>query len=119
MIIQTYQYYEAGTINPFYFSKVLYVIFDEAHYFLEDASFNSETNLWAEWIKTFYTTPVNSETPICVFMTATPEPLRAFSLRYMEKNGFHQTPFSENFGTHMGDFTILNQRYNVQKGILV
>lgn len=78
LIIQTYQYYEAGTINPFYFSKVLYVIFDEAHYFLEDASFNSETNLWAEWIKTFYTTPVNSETPICVFMTATPEPLLCF-----------------------------------------
>lgn len=76
--IQTYQHYEAGTINPFYFSKVLYVIFDEAHYFLEDASFNSETNLWAEWIKTFYTTPVNSETPICVFMTATPEPLLCF-----------------------------------------
>ena len=78
LIIQTYQYYEAGTINPFNFSKVLYVIFDEAHYFLEDASFNSETNLWAEWIKTFYTTPVNSETPICVFMTATPEPLKCF-----------------------------------------
>lgn len=78
LIIQTYQYYEAGTINPFYFSKVLYVIFDEAHYFLEDSSFNSETNLWAEWIKTFYTTPVNSETPICVFMTATPEPLLCF-----------------------------------------
>lgn len=76
--IQTYQHYEAGMINPFYFSKVLYVIFDEAHYFLEDASFNSETNLWAEWIKTFYTTPVNSETPICVFMTATPEPLLCF-----------------------------------------
>lgn len=76
--IQTYQHYEAGRINPFYFSKVLYVIFDEAHYFLEDASFNSETNLWAEWIKTFYATPVNSETPICVFMTATPEPLLCF-----------------------------------------
>ena len=76
--IQTYQHYGAGRINPFYFSKVLYVIFDEAHYFLEDASFNSETNLWAEWIKTFYATPVNSETPICVFMTATPEPLLCF-----------------------------------------
>ena len=76
--IQTYQHYETGMINPFYFSKVLYVIFDEAHYFLEDSSFNSETNLWAEWIKTFYTTPVNSETPICVFMTATPEPLLCF-----------------------------------------
>ena len=76
--IQTYQHYETCMINPFYFSKVLYVIFDEAHYFLEDASFNSETNLWAEWIKTFYATPVNSETPICVFMTATPEPLLCF-----------------------------------------
>lgn len=78
LIIQTYQYYEAGTINPFYFSKVLYVIFDEAHYFLEDASFNSGTNLWSDWIKEFYKKTVYAETPICVFMTATPEPLKCF-----------------------------------------
>lgn len=77
-LAQKYGVSQPAMINPFYFSKVLYVIFDEAHYFLEDASFNSETNLWAEWIKTFYTTPVNSETPICVFMTATPEPLLCF-----------------------------------------
>ena len=78
LIIQTYQYYEARMINPFDFSKILYIIFDEAHYFLEDASFNGGTNLWSGWIKKFYEKAVYAETPICVFMTATPEPLKCF-----------------------------------------
>lgn len=78
LVIQTYQHYEAGMVNPFGLSKVLYIIFDEAHYFLEDASFNSATNLWTNWIKNYYKTRVNTESPICIFMTATPEPLMCF-----------------------------------------
>ena len=49
LIIQTYQYYEARMTNPFVNSHEMYIIFDEAHYFLEDASFNSGTNLWSDW----------------------------------------------------------------------
>ena len=48
LIIQTYQYYEARMRNPIMYSQKMYVIFDEAHYFLEDSSFNSGTNLWSE-----------------------------------------------------------------------
>lgn len=45
---------------------ILYYIFDEAHYFINDAAINSGTNFWYE--KKF-------EHGISVFLTATPKPL--------------------------------------------
>lgn len=49
--------------------EVLYYVFDEAHYFTEDALFNPETNYWDMDI---------FKNGISVFLTATPEPLRLF-----------------------------------------
>ena len=88
LVIQTYQACETKMESPFRFSGKLYVIFDEAHYFLEDASFNSRTNLWSDWIRKFYDASINAETPICVFMTATPESLKCFLANAIEKPAF-------------------------------
>lgn len=88
LVIQTYQACETKMESPFRFSGKLYVIFDEAHYFLEDASFNSGTNLWSDWIREFYGKTINAGTPICVFMTATPEPLMCFLAMNNEKTSF-------------------------------
>ena len=49
-------------------NDILYYIFDEAHYFVNDAAINSGTNFWYE--KRF-------EYGISVFLTATPKPLMA------------------------------------------
>ncbi len=50
---------------------VLYYVYDEAHYFVSDASFNSDTSFW----------DIQELTPkdkISIFLTATPEPLYCF-----------------------------------------
>ena len=93
LIIQTYQYYEARMTNPFVNSHEMYIIFDEAHYFLEDASFNSGTNLWSDWIYKFYDKKAYTQTPICVFMSATPEPLKCFLTMVSWKNMFSTEGF--------------------------
>lgn len=54
------QYIEPG--------KIMYYIFDEAHYFISDASFNSRTGFWAN----------RSASGTMIYMTATPEPLFLF-----------------------------------------
>lgn len=55
---------------------VMYYIFDEAHYFVSDALFNSDTNYWFEKNLEF-------KNSISVFITATPEPLYCFlQLKY-------------------------------------
>ena len=51
-------------------SDVLYYVFDEAHYLLNDSLFNSGTNFWLGNLR--------SNTGIKLFLTATPEPLRFF-----------------------------------------
>ena len=51
-------------------SDVLYYVFDEAHYLLNDSLFNSGTNFWLGKLR--------SSTGIKLFLTATPEPLRFF-----------------------------------------
>lgn len=51
-------------------SDVLYYVFDEAHYLLNDSLFNSGTNFWLGKLR--------SNTCIKLFLTATPEPLRFF-----------------------------------------
>ena len=48
---------------------IMYYVYDEAHYFLNDAQFNPGTNYWLEKIPT---------KEINVFMSATPEPLEWF-----------------------------------------
>lgn len=96
LIIQTYQYYEARMTNPFVNSHEMYIIFDEAHYFLEDASFNSGTNLWSDWIYKFYDKKAYTQTPICVFMSATPEPLKCFLTMVSWKNMFSVESFFKN-----------------------
>lgn len=97
LVIQTYQACETKMENPFRFSGKLYVIFDEAHYFLEDASFNSGTNLWSDWIREFYGKTINAGTPICVFMTATPELLKCFLANAIMKPVF---PWDRFFRSH-------------------
>jgi len=84
MIIRTYQSCEMGNEFPdfksgydehleifnFYGTQnIMYYVFDEAHYFVQDALFNSSTNYWYD--KLF-------DNGITVFLTATPEPLLIF-----------------------------------------
>lgn len=56
---------------------ILYYIFDEAHYFLADATLNSETNKWLDLFSP-YSPSQNLSAGICVFLTATPELLYRF-----------------------------------------
>lgn len=51
-------------------SDIMYYVFDEAHYFLADSSFNPEANYWFR--KNFNNHCIN------VFLTATPEPFLTF-----------------------------------------
>ena len=48
---------------------IMYYVFDEAHYFVQDSLFNSSTNYWYD--KSY-------DNAITVFLTATPEPLFCF-----------------------------------------
>lgn len=50
---------------------VMYYIFDEAHYFVSDALFNSSTNCWLRQ---------DFSNAVSVYLTATPEPLMWFLL---------------------------------------
>lgn len=53
---------------------VLYYIFDEAHYFVEDAAFNSHTKYWYDMKYHL----AHCRGGVSVFLTATPEPLYLF-----------------------------------------
>lgn len=57
--------------------EILYYVFDEAHYMVSDAAFNSKTNFWVDSIFKCYT-PFS----IFVYLTATPDPLIAFIHSY-------------------------------------
>ena len=61
--------------------NTLYYIFDEAHYFLSDALFNSGTCFWIDKIPT---------KGINVFLTATPEPLLYFLAVAMNRFDFEK-----------------------------
>ena len=63
----------------------MYYVFDEAHYFVQDALFNSSTNYWYD--KSY-------DNGITVFLTATPEPLLCF---------LHRTKFNENIALEFYD----------------
>lgn len=69
--VVTYQHYERSHRFPENTGRdVLYYVYDEAHYFLNDATFNSGTQFWLDKI------PVSMG--INIFMTATLEPLKWF-----------------------------------------
>ena len=53
-------------------NHIMFIVFDEAHYFLSDAQFNSKINFW---LKAFQSMPQASRR---IFFTATPEPLYYF-----------------------------------------
>ncbi len=85
--IVTYQYCEAK--NEFRFFTVseelklnpentLFYVMDEAHYFLSDALFNSGTHFWYEQLKPSIKREIYKIKEICIFITATPEPLEFF-----------------------------------------
>ena len=98
----TYQYYEArrtfpdiDCLNPENENeriaiprhKIKYYIFDEAHYFLGDALFNSNTNYWFDQ---------NLARGISVFLTATPKLLEFFLVGKHRQIGFHFLEHAEN-----------------------
>lgn len=69
--VVTYQHFERSHRFPENTGRdVLYYVYDEAHYFLNDATFNSGTQFWLDKI------PVSMG--INIFMTATLEPLKWF-----------------------------------------
>lgn len=55
---------------------IMYYIFDEAHYFIADASFNAQTNYWYK--EKDQCSNENFQNSIYVFLTATSEPLTCF-----------------------------------------
>lgn len=57
--------------------EILYYVFDEAHYFLADAVLNNRTNQWLDLL-TISGASRNLDASICLFLTATPEPLYRF-----------------------------------------
>lgn len=67
---------------------VLYYIYDEAHYFVSDASFNSDVSFWEEQ-------ELMPKNKISVFLTATPEPLYCFL--YFLRNKSKIEGFLEDF----------------------
>ena len=81
MIIRTYQYCEIAKEYPSFREEthddnsyilkdeIMYYIFDEAHYFIQDSIFNYQTNYW---------TSKKFNDRVTVFLTATPEPLLCF-----------------------------------------
>lgn len=64
----------SDTLNPYLYevrsSAVLYYIFDEAHYFIADAAFQSGTYYWYTQLDAIYNSPA-----IMIFLTATPASL--------------------------------------------
>lgn len=67
-------------------NDIMYYIFDEAHYFISDATFNSNTNYWFGKWSEYSMERVDKS--ICVFLTATPEPLMCFLAYRQSKNWF-------------------------------
>ena len=65
-------------------SEILYYVFDEAHYFCTDATFNEGTHNWLDKF-TYYFNEYENKGSICVFLTATPEPLFVFFKMIMMK----------------------------------
>lgn len=57
--------------------ELLYYVFDEAHYFIADAVLNEKTNQWLDLL-TILDGSRNLKASICLFLTATPEPLYHF-----------------------------------------
>lgn len=89
--IITFQYCESGHGAPEVVLKkekniaaddIMFYVYDECHYFLSDALFNSGTNFWTSAIirsDPGYTARIN------VFMTATPEPFKTFFAAFYSK----------------------------------
>lgn len=50
-------------------TQIMYYVFDEAHYFVADATFNPNTNYWL---------PQDFSHGISIYLTATPDPLLRF-----------------------------------------
>ncbi len=69
---------------------ILYYVFDEAHYFVSDASFNNKTNYWVRKKYEIVNCPA-----ISVFLTATPEPLYLFFMSLYGANVPHRFFSSE------------------------
>lgn len=68
--------------------KVLYYIFDEAHYFVSDSSFNSGTAFWNK-------KKLMPKNKISIFLTATPDPL--FCMLYLQRGTVDIEFFLKNF----------------------
>lgn len=58
--------YEGKNVVEICAEDVMFYIYDEAHYFINDAAFNSKTNFWND---------DSRFSQISIFITATPEPL--------------------------------------------
>ena len=88
--VATYQYCEAKHCPPELLLKtiseevsiepqdILYYVFDECHYFLSDAFFNSATNFWTDKFSNKAVDTIRHGKRINVFLTATPEPFEFF-----------------------------------------
>lgn len=80
--IFTYQYLEKCNIFPAGSTKditlkpeyTMYYVFDESHYFLADALFNSGTHVWLNKIESMNSGIASHA--VKIFLTATPEPLQ-------------------------------------------
>lgn len=87
--VATYQYCETKRCSPELLLKkseevsiepedILYYVFDECHYFLSDALFNSGTNFWVDVFSNKAIDTIRHGKRINVFLTATPEPFEFF-----------------------------------------
>ena len=101
--IFTYQYMERLKTHPnvYYENEntgekiklqpddILYYVFDEAHYCISDAIINANTNYWLDSSRRDKDKLKKS---ICVYLTATPEPLYLF----LEQSDFFKVQLEEN-----------------------
>ena len=101
--IFTYQYMERLKTHPNVYYKnentgekiklqpddILYYVFDEAHYCISDAIINANTNYWLDSSRRDKDKLKKS---ICVYLTATPEPLYLF----LEQSDFFKVQLEEN-----------------------
>lgn len=77
--------------NILYAKDILYYIFDEAHYLISDALFNSNTNYWSA-------NKLRQSHSISVLITATPEPL----LCYLEESRMENNVLYNKIVTGLG-----------------
>lgn len=61
-----------GKIPPIENDGIVYYVFDEAHYFVHDSTFNDGTNFWSDALNRC------SANGVCIFMTATSTELEVF-----------------------------------------